>query len=314
MAAQRAHASSLEASYKLREAEGILDLYFYRKVGFYIAKLFHAFGATPVAVTLVGGVFGIAAGHLYFYRDLGTNLVGMLLHVCANVFDNADGQLARLTDRSGREGRIIDSLVDHLIFIGIYLHLALRCFMQGVSPAVFLLAFAAGVSHAAQALAADYFRNGYFYFVDGRARAQLDSSSVLISEYRKLDWRRQAWPKILLALYFGGTRQQEILAPKLRKLRDAADRLFPHQIPKWFAMRYRSLALPMFKWWGLLMTNTRMFVLFIALLAGRPAWYFWIELTIFNALLLVLLFRQNRTLDLLFKTAAASAKPAHARA
>ena len=27
---------------------------------------------------------GILAGHLYFYRDLTTNVIGMILHVCAN--------------------------------------------------------------------------------------------------------------------------------------------------------------------------------------------------------------------------------------
>src|SRR5438309_3908607 len=84
-----------EATYKVREAEGILDLYFYRKIGFRLAQFFARLKMSPLAVTLLGGLFGICAGHLYYYRDLRTNIVGMFLHVLANALDNADGQLAR---------------------------------------------------------------------------------------------------------------------------------------------------------------------------------------------------------------------------
>src|SRR3954464_3882192 len=102
--------SALEASYKAREFEGILDLYFYRKVGFRLAQFFAWLRLTPSGVTMIGGVFGLAAGHLYYYRDLRLNLVGMFLHVCANALDNADGQLARLTNSQSRSGRVFDSV------------------------------------------------------------------------------------------------------------------------------------------------------------------------------------------------------------
>ena len=101
----------------------------------------------------------MAAGHLYYYNDLRLNMVGMLLHVLSNTFDNADGQLARLTNTGSRNGRIIDSISDHLVFVGIYLHLALRCFGETGSPAIWFLVVAAGVSHGIQGGVADYFRN-----------------------------------------------------------------------------------------------------------------------------------------------------------
>src|SRR5882724_13556358 len=119
-----------EATYKAREVEGILDLYFYRKIGFWLAQVFARLKMTPASVSLLGGLCGVMAGHLYFYRNLGTNIVGMALHVFANALDNADGQLARLTGRQSREGRIIDSLADHLVFVSIYVHLALRCLIE----------------------------------------------------------------------------------------------------------------------------------------------------------------------------------------
>src|SRR5205085_6304031 len=101
---------------------------------------------SPVKVTVAGGILGVFAGHLYFYSDLRTNLIGMFLHVCANMLDNADGQLARLLNQKSRMGRVIDSVFDHLIFLSIYVHLTLRCLVEGASPAICTLALAAGVS------------------------------------------------------------------------------------------------------------------------------------------------------------------------
>jgi hypothetical protein len=295
--------SAVEDTYKLREAEGVLDRYFYRRVGFRLAQLFAKFRMTPVAVTLLGGLFGVVAGHLYYYRDLRTNLAGMALHVLANALDNADGQLARMTGKASREGRIIDGLVDHLIFANIYVHLTLRCLAEGASLAVCLLALAAALSHAVQGAGADYFRNGFLYFVNGRGSAQLDSSANLQLDYRKLDWRLQPWKKLMLALSVNFTRQQEMLVPAVNRLRCIIDRQYPAGIPASLKMRYRDCAGPMFKWWGFLMTNTRMLILFIALSFGQPVWFFWTELTIFNVLLAWLIARQTTIFESILETA-----------
>ena len=163
-------APKLESTFKARDVEGAFDLYFYRPTGFWLAQFFARLKMTPAGVSLLAGIFGVVAGHLYFYRDLSINVVGMVFHVFANTLDNADGQLARLTHRESREGRIIDSIADHLVFVSVYVHLTLRYLVEGWSPAICLLALAAGVSHALQGAAADYYRNTYLYFVTMRAR------------------------------------------------------------------------------------------------------------------------------------------------
>jgi len=298
--------TSPEATYKAREVEGILDLYFYRKIGFWLAQFFARLNVTPAGVSLFGALCGVIAGHLYFYRNLSTNIIGMALHVFANALDNADGQLARLTQRESREGRVIDSLADHLIFLSIYFHLALRCSIEGASPLVWLLAVTAGISHGLQGAAADYYRTTYLYFVKGGLPVDLDSSMILRSSYRKLRWRDQPWPKFLLALYLNFTRQQEMLAPRVKKLRDTANGLFHGQLPGWLRERYRSSARPMFKWWGLLMTNTRMLVLFALLFIGQPIWYFWFELIPLNLLFAFLIIRQENMAESLLEIAESS--------
>jgi hypothetical protein len=278
--------ADIEASYKAREVEGLLDLHFYRKIGYRVALLCSRLRMTPAQVTWSGAAIGIAAGHLYYYRDLRVNLAGMLLHVLANVFDNADGQLARLTNQGSRTGRALDGLADNLIFISIYAHLCARYTAGGGSQVVWLLALAAGASHSLQSAAADYFRNAYLWFAEGKARAELDSSLALQQDYDRLGWQEQPWRKFLLRLYLNYTRQQEWLAPCLGKLKRA-------NLDQASAGAYCKLARPLIKWLNLLATNPRMILLFALLILGRPVFYFWIELTFFNLLLALLLREEN---------------------
>jgi hypothetical protein len=44
---------------------------------------------------------------------------------------------------------------------------------------------------------------------------------------------------------------------------------------------------------GWLMTNARMFLLFFLFVIAKPTWFFWIEITLFNALLGYVIFQQH---------------------
>jgi phosphatidylserine synthase len=294
----------MEATYKSRELEGLVDLLFYRRIGFRIAQICAGLHIRPNGVTLIGGLIGVLAGHLYFYRDLALNLIGLLLQVVANIFDNADGQLARLTNHHTRAGRILDPVVDHVIWVSIYVHLALRLRIQGFPETIWLLAIAAGISHGAQAAAADYCRNAYLHFA--RGGNGFDSVSKLTLEYCSLAWSKSAWPKILLWLYLNIMREQEFLFPGLRKLYEKTQ---THRVSDELTSSYVALARPTFKWWGLLMTNVRIFVLFLVFLAHQPVWYFWLELTLGNILLLYLVLRQERISEFLIRLATRQQDP-----
>jgi CDP-alcohol phosphatidyltransferase len=284
--------TAIDATYKSRELEGIVDLLFYRRVGFYLAQFFARLNFTPTAVTLIGGLFGIIAGHLYFYRAVANNLAGMALHVIANIFDNADGQLARLTNQQSRTGRILDPVIDHVIWLSIYVNLAFRLQFEGFSGTIWLLALVAGFSHGLQAGAADYCRNAYLYF--GKGRNDFDSVAKLQQEYRGYFWRSNPWSKFLLRLYLNAMYEQEILLPAVKRLHEKIEREFAGMAPPGFQARYVALARPMFKWWSLLMTNSRMLVLFLLFLIRQPVWFFWLEISIGNLLLLYLILRQGK--------------------
>ncbi len=132
------------------------------------------------------------------------------------------------------------------------------------------------------------------FFVAGRARTELDSSATLREEYEGLSWQREPRQKLLLRIYLHFTVGQERFSPNLLRLRTAAWHAFPATIPVSLRNRYRLTAKPLFLWVGFLMTNTRMVIIFLALILDLPAWYFVFEITVLNIILGYLLFRQRQ--------------------
>jgi hypothetical protein len=284
--------NAVEATYKSREIEGFLDLHFYRKVGFQLARFFAWAGFTPNGVTVLGTLIGIAAGHLYFYRDLATNVVGMCLHVFANAMDNADGQLARLTNRHSPSGRVLDGIGDNLIYASVYLHLCLRYLAEGGSHGIWLVALLAGLSHRLQSETAEFCRDAYLRFAVGKL-GSLELSSDLRPRYEAVTWSNHFSRKLLLKLYLSYVGEQEKLCPGLVRLEESARRTFAGGVPPAFRDRYRQMNRTMISFFFLFRTNTRMLLLFLLLFLAQPVWYFAVELTALNILFVILAFRQN---------------------
>jgi CDP-alcohol phosphatidyltransferase-like enzyme len=287
----------IQATYKARDVEGLLDIHFYRKVGFHLARFFAKLNLTPVAVTWLGTVIGIAAGHFYFYHDLRLNAVGMALHIMCNMLDNADGQLARMTNKGSRTGRVLDGLGDFLVFASVYLHLCLRCLAAGGSDLIWFIAISAGASHLIQTAVADYLRNAYLYFVSGSSRGEFDTSAALRKEFNQLSWRTAPWQKFLLRVYLNYTRQQEMLVPRMKKVKRRIDERSAIDGGQWLIERYRRGNKWIVKCANFFGRNTRMALLFVLLVLDLPAWYFVFELTAFNLLLALVLLWQAKAFD-----------------
>ena len=82
--------------------------------------------------------------------------------------------------------------------------------------------------------------------------------------------------------------------PGVTKLRESIGEGGASQMGFDFQSRYTALARPTFKWWSLLMTNTRMLVLFLLFVVKQPVWFFWIEIIAGNFLLVYLIARQEK--------------------
>ena len=239
-------------------------------------------------VSLLGALIGALAGHLYFYADLRLNCLGMLLHVLTNALDNADGQLARLTNRGSLQGAIMDGFADYIVFLSVYVHLSLRYVAEGGSWLIWVLALAAATSHAVQSMMIDHYRNAYLQFVAGKRSADANSAATVRAEYERTSWR-ELFKKLGLRSYLNYALQQEAFAPALLKLRLATS----GKMPGWLPNEFREDCLPLVKWCNTLATNPRMLLIFAFLLLGQPSWYFVCELTVLNAVLIYVLLRHE---------------------
>jgi hypothetical protein len=269
-----------DLSHKGSAVEEWLDLRFFRPLGIRIARALYSTGISPDQVTLWSLVIGLVAGHLFGYRDRGVNLIGFALFIVSDVFDSADGQLARLRGTSTRFGRALDGMNDNLRFVNLYFHLMYRLIRSGWGPGAVLLVALAGLAHTYQSAAVDFIRNAFLYLGLG-AKSELDLPEDLAAR-----------PQGTLLERFGArvyrdyvVRQAQLFPRSVKLIRP----LRRGRISDAFRAEYRErqqMLLPLCSWLG---TNIRFLVLGAAALAGRPSAFLWAEAVPMSLLLVVLL-------------------------
>ena len=116
----------IEASFKSMDTEEFLDIYFNRPVGYAWALFFKKLGVHPNVVTILSIILGMAAGVMFYFPDMKHTLIGIFLLMWANHYDSCDGQLARMTGKKTRWGRMLDGFAGDLWFFTIYVAICLR--------------------------------------------------------------------------------------------------------------------------------------------------------------------------------------------
>src|SRR5256885_7378558 len=171
-----------DLSDKGRAVEEWLDLHFVRPIGIRIARALYPTGISPDQITLWSLLIGLVAGHLFVYRDRWIDVIGFVLFIVSDVFDSADGQLARLRGTSTRFGRALDGINDNLRFVNLYLHLMYRLAHAGVWWLGVLLVALAGLAHTYQSAAVDFIRNAFLSVGTGKA-GELDLPEDLEAKF-----------------------------------------------------------------------------------------------------------------------------------
>ncbi len=287
--------TKLEATFKSTDTEEWLDIHFTRPLGLLWARFFNHFDVHPNVVTVLSIILGAAAGVMFYFEDIVCTIVGILLLVWANIYDSTDGQMARMTGKKTRWGRILDGFAGDVWFFAIYAAICLRTqskpvpFLGGEvhwGIAIWLLAaFSGFVCHAKQCQLADYYRNIHLFFIKGKAGSELDSFPKLREEYRKLSWRRDGVWKLFLYSYGNYTHSQEKLTPRFQQLRKVlADKFAGAPLPAKLVERFRRGSLPLIKYANILTFNTRAIFLYVVLLLGEPWLYFVFEVVVMNIL------------------------------
>ncbi len=237
-------------------------------------------GVSANALSFAGLACGLFAAAVYFRQpDTAFAVAGFLLMVAWHAFDGADGRVARATGTSSALGRFIDGVCDHVVFIAVYVALGLSMTLAGASPMIWLILFAAGASHAAQAAAYEERRQQFERRSCGVDRPTMKSAAThaegagLVNAYDRLQ-----------QIFSGGDSGLDKALADLRK----------HGAPADAIQALVNETAPIVRFWGLLNANNRTLAIAIAVLAGRPLWFFIYEAVILNIVFLGLIVIQRR--------------------
>lgn len=284
--------AKISETFKNADTEEWIDVHFTRPIGYLWALLFKKLGVVPNAVTILSIIIGVAAGWMFYYTDLVHNIIGVLLLMWANFYDSADGQLARMTGKTTRWGRILDGFAGDVWFFAIYLAIVLRLWNEYVPFShihwgllgLILAIFSGAVCHAKQCQLADYYRNVHTFFSFGKDSSELDSSRrqrILLHTTPK---KGNFWWRLFLYFYGNYTHSQESLTPYLQDLLSVISNERKGDIPQKFRLDFRKESKPLMKYANILTFNCRAITLYVCCLLNIPWLYLLIEIVGFTAL------------------------------
>ena len=288
---------------KSSETEDWLDLHFVRPFCYYWALLFARLDIHPNTVTIlsmfIGAGSAIFFGCASFYYNgiegLMFNIIAILMLCLADIFDCTDGQLARMTGKKSKLGRILDGLAGFTWFIPIYHAMIYRFYLHHdlefqwlgientpenaliVTGIAYIFGLIAGfMGTGGQQRLADYYIQVHLFFLKGEKGSELDNSKRQQEIYDQMDESTPAYERYFQKTYIDYTKKQEASTPQfqrlLAKLRSKFGSL--DAIPQEVREEFRQYSLPVIKWNGLLTFNFRSFWLFLFCLLDVPIMYF----------------------------------------
>lgn len=291
---------------KSAETEDWLDLHVIRPFCYYCAVFFAKFDIHPNTVTIwsmiagAASAFFFAQGSFYYGDNFGGspmwgvvyNVIAIILLMWADVLDCTDGQLARMTGKKSRMGRILDGVAGFAWFLPIYVLLVYRFYLHhdlefgwlGIEPTeqnvliatgiVFVLGLISGIAGlAGQQRLADYYIQVHLFFLKGEKGSELDNSARQQEIYDQMTKDTPWVERLFQKSYIGYTQKQEKATPQfqrlMKKLREKYGSI--DNVPQSVRDEFRAKSLPVIKWNGLLTFNFREFWLFLFCLLDVPA-------------------------------------------
>ena len=264
----------IQKTLKSAETEDWLDLHVVRPFCYWWAVFFAKLDIHPNTVTILSMIIGAASTFFFacgsFYYEgtngLVMNIIAILLLCLADIFDCTDGQLARMTGKKSRLGRILDGVAGFTWFVPIYHGLVYRFYIHhdiefawlGIADTeqnviiativVYILGIISGVAGlAGQQRLADYYIQAHLFFLKGEKGSELDNS-------KKQEQKTPEFQKMLKAM---------------REKYGSLD-----NIPADIREDFHKSSLPVITWNGLLTFNFRSAWLFLFCLLDIPVMNF----------------------------------------
>ena len=270
------------SSLKSIETENKIDLYFYRPIGYQIARVLKNTFITPNMVTVFSIFIGAGTGFMFYYDNLIFNLIGIMLLVTANILDCVDGQLARLTGIKSKIGRILDGLAGDIWFLVIYTCLALRLIHEFGTAWFIIPAVLSALSHLIQANITDYYKTLHLFIESKEKGSEFQNREQIKAQQQDM----KGFKKTFFSIYLIYTAIQERTTPVLQLLLVQLQTKYGDDIPQDFRLNFRRESCRlMTKYINYLTFNGRTIVLFLVILSGYVWIYFVYEIIILNFIL-----------------------------
>ncbi|PNU05162.1 CDP-alcohol phosphatidyltransferase family protein [Novosphingobium guangzhouense] len=273
-----------------RELQDALNRRLYHPLARRLALLLSHTAVTPNMVSVAGAFLVVAAAVVYVQPFAPfAALLGLLIHMSWHVVDGADGDLARLTGRSGPKGEIVDGICDYASHVVLYLVLGFHL-QQAIGPVAWVATLGAGFSRIVQANHYEALRRQYQWWAYGvpwlrqssgsgaeqtggaqvsgvLSRAYVALAGWLVPDAAAIDSALQDRSGEAAGGVGSGRRGMESV------VRGMAGVLLP---PRLLGANYRTLMLG------------------VSMLAGSPLYYFLYEAVMLNGVLLVSIARSRR--------------------
>ena len=301
------------ATLKSSETEDWLDLHVIRPFCYYCAVFFAKFDVHPNTVTILSMFIGAASaiffgcGSFYYGGTWGLvyNIIGIVLLMIADILDCTDGQLARMTGKKSRIGRILDGVAGFAWFLPIYLVLVWRFYLHHdlefgwlgientqqnalIATAVVLAlgAISGFVGMAGQQRLADYYIQVHLFFLKGEKGSELDNSVRQQEIYDQLPADAPAYERLFQKSYIDYTKKQERVTPQFQRLMARLREKYgsTDNLPVEVREEFRQRSLPVIFWNGLLTFNFRESWLFLFCLLDVPVMHFVFEIVVMGLL------------------------------
>ena len=275
---------------KPAELESFLNRRLFHPLARRLAAALAPTGVSPNMVSVAGAILVLAAGAAYAGLSWPEAVaIGFTLHLLWHVVDGADGDLARLTGRATPFGEVVDGACDYLSHALLYLILA-TLLDDHIGLWAYPLGLASGLSRVAQANHAESQRRIYMWRTYGvpwlqQARASDD----------ELFQRRGFIARFFLAGARGYIALANALSPTSAEIEAAVAKAScdPAARRRLTRLSRRAGRRPLF-FLMLLGANPRTVILGLSMALGSPLYFFLIETTVLNLLLIASIREQKK--------------------
>ncbi len=255
-----------------------------------ITKILYRTSVTPHQVIFASMVFGLTAAYLIIQNNIALVIAGAVLLFYKNVLDKVDGSLARAKELDSRRGRFYDSISDFIVTLATFSAMSYKLYLTYNSNWVFVIGLAAMICSMLQCSYFIFYQVS-FIMLSGKKTVNRLVESVTEEDIQTQDKWTLFLQKIFMIIYGWQDKLFASLDNFFYKRLAMNSDLKKSQIPNlksqidvfWYANK------PFLTAASSLSIGTHIFFICIFALIGRFDLYFFVNLILWNLLLICLI-------------------------